>query len=220
MTNGKGKQWKNDKEVSFKSPRTFQERPPSKTKTETSEPKLTFNITYYPVFQNIRNILQELHLLLAPDEEYKNVFPVVSVVGFCKGKSLIDYLVRANEIERCERCGKKTSLVSNSIRTTASFTKEACGKKFEIQSGPLNCNSEKALYLLRCKVCGQAPYIGKAKTKSRYSFNNYKSKHGASSKGNPKIPQKRFHDHYCLDGPLGIDNWDCTLSSNVRHMSK
>ena len=30
-------------------------------KSGTSEPKLTFNITYYPVFQNIRNILQELH---------------------------------------------------------------------------------------------------------------------------------------------------------------
>ena len=29
-------------------------------KAKTSEPKLTFNITYYPVFQNIRNILQEL----------------------------------------------------------------------------------------------------------------------------------------------------------------
>ena len=28
-------------------------------KTETSEPTLTFNITYYPVFQNIRNTLQE-----------------------------------------------------------------------------------------------------------------------------------------------------------------
>ena len=26
-------------------------------KTETSEPKLTFNITYYLVFQNIRNTL-------------------------------------------------------------------------------------------------------------------------------------------------------------------
>ena len=31
-------------------------------KAETSEPKLTLNITYYPVFQNIRNIFQELHL--------------------------------------------------------------------------------------------------------------------------------------------------------------
>ena len=32
-------------------------------KAEIFEPKLTLNITYYPVFQNIRNILQELHLL-------------------------------------------------------------------------------------------------------------------------------------------------------------
>ena len=64
-------------------------------KTETSELKLTFNITYYPVFQNIRNTLPELHLLLAPDKEHKKAFPDVPVVGFRKGKSLKDYLVRA-----------------------------------------------------------------------------------------------------------------------------
>ena len=62
-------------------------------KGETSEPKRTFNITYYPDFQNIRIILQELHLLLAPDEEHKNVFPNVPFVGFRNGKSLKDYLV-------------------------------------------------------------------------------------------------------------------------------
>ena len=81
-------------------------------KAETSEPKLTLNITYYPVFQNIRNILQELHLLLAPDKEHKKVFPNVLVVGFRNGKSLEDYLVRAvlprtNETRRCEPCGKE-----------------------------------------------------------------------------------------------------------------
>ena len=25
------------------------------------------------------------------------------------------------------------------------------------------------------------------------------------------MPQKRFHDHYCLDDHLGIDDWDFTL---------
>ena len=25
------------------------------------------------------------------------------------------------------------------------------------------------------------------------------------------MPQKRFHDHYFLDGHLGIDDWDFTL---------
>ena len=48
-------------------------------KTETFEPKRTFNITYYPVFQNIRNTLQ-LYLLLAPDKEHKKVFPDEPVV--------------------------------------------------------------------------------------------------------------------------------------------
>ena len=61
-------------------------------KTKTSEQKLTFDITYNPVFQNIKNILQKLHLLLAPDKEHKKVFPNVTVVGFRDGKSLKDYL--------------------------------------------------------------------------------------------------------------------------------
>ena len=29
--------------------------------------------------------------------------------------------------------------------------------------------------------------------------------------GNRKTPQKHFHDHYCLDGHLGIDDWDFTV---------
>ena len=129
-------------------------------------------ITYYPVFQNIRNILQELHSLLAPDKEHKKVFPDIPVAGFCNGKSLKDYLVRAalpkaNETGRCEPCGKKTCLVCNSRSTTTTFTTEACGEVFKIQNDPLNCNSEKVLYLLKCKVCGQASYVGKAKTNFR-----------------------------------------------------
>ena len=38
-----------------------------KVKSESDQSKLTFNITYCPVFQNVRNILQELHILLTPD---------------------------------------------------------------------------------------------------------------------------------------------------------
>ena len=83
---------------------------------------------------------------------------------------------------------------------------------FKIQSGHLNCNSEKVLYLLKCKVCGQGPYVGKAEAKFRYRFNNYKSKHRVFRNGNRKIPQKFFHDHYCLNGHLRIDDeWYFTL---------
>ena len=143
MVNGKGK-WENGQKAKIRSSRTFQERRPSKRKIK------DFNITYYPIFQNIRNLLQELDFLLPADKEHKKVFSDVPVVGFRNGKSLNGYLVRAvllktNETRRCEPCGRKTCLVCNSIRTTTSFTTEACGEVFKVQSGPLNCNSEKVL---------------------------------------------------------------------------
>ena len=53
-----------------------------------SERKLTFNITYYPAFRNVRSIMEELHILLTPNKEHKKVFPDVPVVGFWNGKSL------------------------------------------------------------------------------------------------------------------------------------
>ena len=59
-----------------------------KVKSESDQKKLTFNITSYPVFQNVRNILQELHILLTPDQEHKKVFQDLPVVGFRNGKSL------------------------------------------------------------------------------------------------------------------------------------
>ena len=64
---------------------------------------------------------------------------------------------------------------------------------------------------MKCKVCGKAPFVGKAKVKFQYRLNNYKSKHRTFRKGSQKIPQKRFHCHYCLDSHLGIYDWDFTL---------
>ena len=68
---------------------------------------------------NVRNILQEYHLLLTPDMEHKT-FSNVPVVGFHNGKSLKDYLVTAalpknDESRRCDPCGRKTCLVCNLI---------------------------------------------------------------------------------------------------------
>ena len=71
---------------------------------------------------------------------------------------------------------EKTCSVCNSIRTTTTFTTEAYGETFKIQSGPLNFNSKKVLDLLKCKVWGEAPYVGKSKTKFQYMFDYYKSR--------------------------------------------
>ena len=98
-----------------------------KVKSESNQKKLTFNITYYPVFQNVRNILQELHILLTPDQEHKKVFQGIPVVGFRNGKSLKDHLVRAKlpnvEIAaRSESCGKGNCQVCDYICDTDTFT--------------------------------------------------------------------------------------------------
>ena len=124
--------------------------------------------------------------------------------------------LRINESGGCEKCRKKACLVCDSISTATTFTTEACQETCKSQSGPLTCDSEKFLHLLKCKVCGEVPYLGKTKTKFHYRFNNYKSKYRAFRKGNWKAPQKLFHSHYCLQGHNGIRNWD--FLSNAKHM--
>ena len=62
-------------------------------KSHKSEPEpeqnLTFNITYYPAFQNVRIIIEELRTLLTPNKEHKKIFPSVSVIeGFGLGRAL------------------------------------------------------------------------------------------------------------------------------------
>ena len=106
--------------------------------------------------------------------------------GFGMARTLRVTLAKLNESERCKPCGKKTCLICDSVSTATT----------------------KVLYLLKCKICGKVLYVGKAKTKFRYRFDNYKSKHRAFRKGNRKVPQKLFHIHYCLDGHSGIEDWD------------
>ena len=70
-----------------------------------SEKKLKFRITYCRTFQNVRGIMEELHILLTHDKEHKKVFPNVSVVGFQNDKSLQEYLVRA-KLPKLEESGR------------------------------------------------------------------------------------------------------------------
>ena len=57
--------------------------------------KITFNLTYYPVFQNVKKILAELYLLLMPDVAHKAVFSKVPIIGYKKDRRLKDHLFRA-----------------------------------------------------------------------------------------------------------------------------
>ena len=100
-----------------------------------------------------------------------------------------------------EPCEKNTCQVCDHIITPNTFTTNTYGDIFKIQSGPLNCNSEKVISLLRCKICDDTRYVGKAKTKFRLRFNNYKSKHQSFRKGKQNAPQKRFQFTLCTRLP-------------------
>ena len=90
--------------------------------------KITFNLTYYPVFQNVKKILAELHLLLTPDVAHKAVFTNVPIIGFKNDRSLKDHLVRAvlpkvDAEGRSKPCGgkKRSCEVCKSVNDTSHF---------------------------------------------------------------------------------------------------
>ena len=59
------------------------------------------------------------------------------------------------------------------------------------------------LYLLKCKVCGEVPYVRKEKKKLFATGATIKK---VTIKHSEKVT-KKFHAHYCLDGHSGIDDW-------------
>ena len=76
--------------------------------------KITFNITDHPVFGNVKKILEEIHVILAPDDRHKEVFPDVPLTDFKNNKSLRDHLVRSQlpdieETGMSKPCGGKRS---------------------------------------------------------------------------------------------------------------
>ena len=87
--------------------------------------------------------------------------------------------------------GKGTYQVSDFICDTDTFSAKTCGKTFKTQSGIINCSSPKVVYLLKCRICGKAPYVGKVKTKFRERFNDHKSAH-RSYKTNVKYHSSVF----------------------------
>ena len=55
-------------------------------------------------------------------------------------------------------------MVCNFISTATTLKTNACQKIYEIQSDPSNHDSKNFFYVLKCKVCGEIPYVQKAKT--------------------------------------------------------
>ena len=66
-----------------------------KVNNQEKQNKITFNITYHPVFRDVRNILEELHVIFTSDDGHKKVLPDVPMIGFKINKILKARLVRS-----------------------------------------------------------------------------------------------------------------------------
>ena len=179
------------------------------------DPKLTLNITYHPSFSRLRNVLSEIHLLLTPNQEHRNVFPNIPIVGFRNGKNLKSILVRAKLPSRrigdggSEKCLRSNCGVCKFINCTSTFSNKDLTKTYQIKTGPLSCKSSMVVYMIQCKTC-KLQYVGSAKTPFRSRFYNYKS-HNKLYNLKGRSPQVSFHAHFNLPGHNGKEDWEVTL---------
>ena len=96
--------------------------------------------------------------MLTPDAQYRKVFPEVPIVGFKRGKSLKDLLVRAKVPVEKETDGKfcgcqgKRCEVCKFLEEKSTFTNKESSDTYKIREGlHLDCNSENVVYLITCK---------------------------------------------------------------------
>ena len=87
-----------------------------KVNNQRKQSKISFNITYHLAFRNLRKILEELHVILAPDDGHKKVFPEVPMISFKINKNLKAHLIASqlpdlDEVGRSKLCGGKRLLV-------------------------------------------------------------------------------------------------------------
>ena len=196
-----------------------------KEKSQRNDSKRTYNVTYYPVFRHLKSQLKELHGILACDEDHKEVFPEVTIIGFKSNENLKSHLVRAalpdiNEVGRCEPYGGKRppcQLCSN-MKNTSTFKSKHSNEVYQIKKN-FNCNYKMVVYMIECRVC-RKQYNGSPVTKFLARANNYKSIH--PNFRNKQLPnqarnQKRFHEDYLQNDHNGICDWEITI---IYHAEK
>ena len=77
-----------------------------------SQRKRFINIIYYPIFLELKNILSRIHFPLTSDRKHSKIFEIIPIIGFKKGKSLKDILLRVkvsslkSEKGLCGPCNK------------------------------------------------------------------------------------------------------------------
>ena len=136
--------------------------------------KRTFNITYQPLFRNVRKMLEKLRVILASENGHKKVFSDIPINGFKINKNLKAHLLRSqlpdlDEISSSKSCGDKFHLCEN-MKDTCTFKSKHLDEIHTINK-KYNCNSRMTVYFIECQICDEQ-FSGSTKTKFRSRANN------------------------------------------------
>ena len=100
-------------------------------------------------------------MILASEDGHKKVIPDVPMIGFRSNKNLKTHLVRSqlpglDEVGRPKPCGGKRPPchLCENIKYTCNFKTKHLYEIHKINK-KYNCNSEMAIYLIECKICGE-----------------------------------------------------------------
>ena len=115
-----------------------------------------------------------------------------------------------------EQCWKGTCQVRDHIITSNTFTAKHVGKCLKFILGPLTVSQKKFFTFSVAKFAVIPLYVGKARTKFRCRFNNYKYKHRSFRKKKKNVPQKCLHSHYVQDCDKGADDLKVTLFEKCK----
>ena len=186
-----------------------------KTKEVMNSDRLVLALTYNPSIKNFQNVLNEAHILLAPNKEDRKVFgDKTPMIGWRKSKSLKDHLVSAKV--KCEPSSdscRSRCQICPFIAETKTFQNKDKSKTFDIRKGILNCNSNLVVHLIECKSCFKQ-YVGSTIAPFRSRFDNYKSGPRKVSKVYPKkcnVCQEQFHCHFNYERHNGMEDWKITI---------
>ena len=141
-----------------------------KEKSQGNVSKLTFSVTYYPVFRHLKSQLKELHVILACDEDHKKVFPEVPIINNMKNTSTFKSK-HSNEVYQI-----KKNFNSNSKMVVYLIECRVCGKQY-------NGSTVR-------KFCARA-------NNYKSTHRNFRKEQILS---NQARNQKRFHEHYLQNG--------------------
>ena len=152
-----------------------------KVKEVRNNDRLALTFTFYPSIKNFQNVLDEAHILLAPNKKHRKVFgDKRPMTGWRKPKSLKDHLVSAkikcessSDNKRAPYCRSRCQICPF-IEETKTFQKKGKSKTFDIRKEILNCSTNMVVYLIECKSCSKQ-HVGSTITSFRSRFNNHKN---------------------------------------------